>query len=71
VDAYYDIRYKYNSANTNPAYAISGYSGALPITIQNMPEEESGAVYGYGDGTFTLINYAQEKTTGAVSGLQR
>jgi hypothetical protein len=69
VDAYYDIRYKYNSANTNPAYAISGFSGAMPITIQNMPEEESGAVYGSGDGSFTLIDYGQEKTTGAVGGL--
>jgi hypothetical protein len=69
VDAYYDIRYKYNSANTNPAYGISGFSGALPITIQNMPEEESGAVYGSGDGSFTLIDYGQEKTTGAVGGL--
>jgi hypothetical protein len=37
VDAYYDIRYKYNSTNTAPAFSISGYSGSLPISIQNMP----------------------------------
>ncbi len=69
VDAYYDIRFKYNSANTSPAFAISGYSGNLPITIQNMPEELGGAVYGYGDGSFTTISYSQEKTNGAIGGL--
>jgi hypothetical protein len=68
VDAYYDIRFKYNSANTNAAYSISGYSGNTPITIQNMPEELGGAVYSSGDGAFNLINYAQEKSSGAVSG---
>jgi len=69
VDAYYDIRFKYNSANTGPAYSIAGYSGNLPVTIQNMPEELGGAVYASGDGSFTLISYAQEKSSGAVSGL--
>jgi hypothetical protein len=34
-----------------------------------MPEELSGAVYGSGDGGFTMISYSQEKTSGAVSGL--
>jgi hypothetical protein len=69
VDAYYDIRFQYNSANTAPAFAISGYSGGLPVSIQNMPEEQTGAVYGYGDGSFSLVNYAQEKSGGVVSGL--
>jgi hypothetical protein len=69
VDAYYDIRFKYNSANTGPAFSIAGYSGNLPVTIQNMPEELGGAVYASGDGSFTLINYAQEKSSGSVSGL--
>ena len=69
VDAYYDIRFKYNSANTSAAFNITGFSGNLPITIQNMPEELSGAVYGSGDGSFTIVNYAQEKISGAVSGL--
>jgi hypothetical protein len=67
VDAYYDTRYKYN--NTKVTYSISGYSGALPISIQNMPEEQLGAVYGSGDGSFTLINYGKESSTGAVKGL--
>ncbi len=41
MDAYYDIRYKYN--NPGVTFSVSGYSGALPITIQNMPEEQIGA----------------------------
>src|ERR1035441_4062969 len=59
VDAYYDVRFKYNSANTGPAYSISGFSGNLPISIQNMPEELGGAVYASGDGSLTMISYAQ------------
>src|SRR5277367_5291470 len=38
VDAYYDIRQSYN--DKIPAFSISGYSGALPSTIQNLPEEQ-------------------------------
>ncbi len=67
VDANYDTRYKYNSSSET--FSISGYSGALPISIQNMPEEQIGAVYGSGDGSFTLINYQKESTGGAVKGL--
>lgn len=67
VDAYYDIRYKYN--NQNVTYSISGYSGNLPVSIQNMPEEQLGGVYGSGDGSFFLINYAKENSSGAVKGL--
>jgi hypothetical protein len=69
VDAYYDIRFKYNSANTGPAFSIGGYSGNLPLTIQNMPEELTGAVYSSGDGGFNLISYNQEKLNGSVGGL--
>ena len=67
VDAYYDTRYAYN--NINKTFSIAGFGGALPTTIQNMPAEESGAVYGSGDGSLTLINYAQEKTSGTEAGL--
>ncbi|MGD0802183.1 MAG: hypothetical protein ABR906_12785 [Terracidiphilus sp.] len=70
VDAYYDIRYKYNSTNTNPAFPIAGFSGSLPVTIQNMPVEQIGAVYNSGgNNALTMVSYAQEKTTGNVSGL--
>ncbi|MDE3188212.1 MAG: hypothetical protein KGM96_11930 [Acidobacteriota bacterium] len=67
VDAFYDIRYSYDFKV--PGYNISGYSGSLPATIQNMPEEQLGAVYGAGDGSLALINYAKESSSGTVSGL--
>ena len=67
VDAFYDIRQSFN--DKIPGFSISGYSGALPSTIQNMPEEQIGAVYGSGDGSFTLINYAKESTSGAAATL--
>src|SRR6202167_2782188 len=65
VDAFYDIRHSFNDAI--PSFAISGFSGALPLTIQNMPEEQVGAVYGAGDGSFALVNYATEKQTTTIS----
>jgi hypothetical protein len=67
MDAYYDIRYKFD----NPAvtFSVSGYSGALPITIQNMPEEQLGAVYGSGDGSLAVSNYEKENTGGNEKGL--
>jgi hypothetical protein len=67
ADAYYDIRSGYNG--TPAGFSISGYSGALPATIQNMPEEQLGMVYGSGDGSFTPVNYAKENSSGATSGL--
>jgi hypothetical protein len=67
MDAYYDIRYKYD--NPGVTFSVSGYSGALPITIQNMPEEQTGAVYGSGDGSFTVANYEKESAGGAQKGL--
>jgi hypothetical protein len=67
VDAYYDIRYGYTGQPAS--FSLSGYGGALPVSIQNMPEEQLGAVYGAGDGSLTLANYGTERTTGTVSGL--
>jgi hypothetical protein len=65
VDAYYDIRHSFN--NKVASFAISGYSGADPQTIQNMPEEQAGGVYGAGDGSFALLSYASEKQTTTVT----
>ena len=67
VDGYYDIRSSYNGKTPN--FSVSGFSGALPVSIQNMPEEELGAVYGSGDGSLTYVNYAKEATNGTQSGL--
>jgi hypothetical protein len=67
VDAFYDIRQSFN--DKIPSFHISGYTGALPITIQNLPEEQAGVVYGSGDGSLALINYAKESYTGTAATL--
>ncbi|AXC11033.1 hypothetical protein ACPOL_1689 [Acidisarcina polymorpha] len=66
VDAFYDIRHAFNNENNN--FSIGGASVSLPLTIQNMPEEQLGAVYNAGDGSVALINYATEKQSTSVSG---
>jgi hypothetical protein len=65
VDAFYDIRHSFTSSV--PSFSLAGYSGADPITIQNMPEEQAGAVYGAGDGSYALLNYGSEKQNTTVS----
>jgi hypothetical protein len=65
VDAFYDVRHSFN--DKVPGFNVAGYSGADPLTIQNMPEEQAGAVYGVGDGSYALLNYAQEKQTTTVT----
>jgi hypothetical protein len=67
VDGYYDIRASHDGKTAS--FSVSGYSGALPVSIQNMPEELTGAVYGSGDGSLTFINYAKETTAGTQAGL--
>jgi hypothetical protein len=67
VDAYYDERSGYNGQPYS--FSVSGFSSSLPISIQNMPEQEAGAVYASGGGSFTLIDYGGEKTNGGVSSL--
>jgi len=66
VDAYYDIRHAYN--NINQTFSIAGASVNLPLTIQNMPEEQLGAVYNEGDGSVAVISYATEKQGTSVTG---
>jgi hypothetical protein len=68
VDAYYDIRYVYNSTNTGPAFNIASFGDKMPISIQNMPEQQAGGVYGAGDGSFTIVNYATESASGGTIG---
>ncbi len=67
VDAFYDTRYKYN--NSSVTFSITGFSGLLPVSIQNMPEEQIGAVYSSGDGSLALVNYQKESAAGVVKGL--
>ena len=66
VDAFYDIRHAYN--NDNAFLTIGGASVSLPLTIQNFPEEQLGAVYNAGNGSVSLINYSTEKQASSVSG---
>jgi hypothetical protein len=67
VDAFYDERSAFNG--TPGSFSIAGFGGALPITIQSMPNEQFGAIYGAGDGSLSLADYAGEKNTGTVGGL--
>lgn len=67
VDAFYDIRFSYNQKVAG--FSITGYSGQLPVTIQNMPEEQIGAVYGAGDGSLHVVNYQKENDNGGQKGL--
>jgi hypothetical protein len=67
VDAFYDRRSGFTGKPAS--FSITGYSGALPVTIQNMPEEQTGYIYGSGDGSFTPINYGKESTSGSISNL--
>jgi hypothetical protein len=64
MDAYYDIRHAYNASGGQ--LIINGYSGKLPLTIQNLPEEQAGAVYNSGDGSLSLVSYATEKVSTTV-----
>jgi len=65
VDAYYDIRHAYDASSGS--FAISGYSGNGPLTIENLPEQLGAAVYGEFDGSLDLISYAQEKVSTPIS----
>lgn len=67
VDAYYDVRSGFKGVPAT--FSIGGFSGALPVTIQNMPEQQLGAVYGSGDGSYSIISYARENTSQTQAGL--
>jgi hypothetical protein len=64
-DALYDIRHKYN--NVNVSFSIGGFAGSLPVTIQNMPEQQVGAVYSTGDGSISIVSYANEKQQSSIA----
>jgi hypothetical protein len=64
-DALYDIRHAFNNANVT--FTIGGFSGKLPVTIQNMPEQQLGAVYSIGDGSLTTVSYSGEKVSSTVA----
>jgi hypothetical protein len=61
VDGYYDVRH--NTSDTVGQFSISGYSGKLPVAIQNMPDQQVGAISSASSGDLTLVSYAQEKVS--------
>ena len=65
LDGLRDLRS--NIQNTTKTFSISGYSEAVPISIINFPEQTTGYVLGYTDGTLTAINYSKESGTGGVA----
>lgn len=65
VDAFYDIRHSFD--NKIPSFPIASYNGAEPVSIQNLPEQQVGAVYSVGDGGFRLINYQTEKAENSTA----
>ena len=67
LDAYYDTRSGYSGIPGS--FSISGYGGNLPVSIQNLPEEQAAGIYSSGDGSFSLVSYQQEKANGNISGL--
>jgi len=67
VDAYYDIRSSYNGGSG--VFTVSGYSGQLPISIQNLPDQQKGAVYNEGGSpSLALVDY-QSEAAGTAGGL--
>jgi len=67
VDAYYDIRHSYD--DKIPQFSISGFGGAQPATIQNIPEHQTGAIYNSGDGSLVLADYSTEAAQSGLPGL--
>jgi hypothetical protein len=66
LDGLRDLRS--NIQNTTKTFSISGYAEAQPINIINFPEETTGYVMGYTDGTVTAINYSKESSGGTAAG---
>jgi len=65
LDGYRDLRG--NVQNTIKSYFISGYSSAQPVSIFNFPEQTTGYVLSYTDGSLGDINYSKEASVGAVA----
>jgi hypothetical protein len=65
LDGYRNLRG--NIQDTIKSYAISGYSNSDPLKIINYPEQTTGYVLGYTDGSLTAVNYTKESTNGVVA----
>jgi hypothetical protein len=56
-----------NVENTVPEFFIKGYSEPDPISIINFPEQTTGYVLNYTDGTLSTVNYSTEAATGTAA----
>ncbi len=65
LDGYRDLRG--NVQNTIKSFFISGYSAAQPVTILNFPEQTTGYVLSYTDGSLGVINYSKEASVGSIA----
>ena len=65
LDGLRDIRS--NVQNTIPSFSIKGFSAADPITIINYPEQTTGYVLNYTDGSMSTINYSTESSSGSAA----
>jgi hypothetical protein len=66
LDGLRDLRS--NVQNTVPAYTIKGFSAGYPISIINYPEQTTGYVLSYTDGSLIAVNYSTEAAAGSVAG---
>jgi hypothetical protein len=65
LDGLRDIRS--NVQNTIPSFSIKGFSSADPISIINLPEQTTGYVLSYTDGSLVDVNYSTEAAVGAAA----
>ena len=65
LDGLRDLRS--NVQNTIPSFSIKGFSSAEPISIINLPEETTGYVLSYTDGSLVDVNYSTEASVGAAA----
>jgi hypothetical protein len=65
LDGLRDLRS--NIQNTTKSFFITGFTEAEPISIINFPEETTGYVFSYNDGSLTNINYSKETGQGTVA----
>ena len=65
LDGLRDIRS--NVQNTITSFHISGYSGNVPTTILNFPEQQAGYILDTSTGALAAVNYAKESSSGTIA----
>jgi hypothetical protein len=65
LDGLRDIRS--NVQNTIPSFTIKGFSAAEPTEIINFPEQTTGYVLSYTDGSLQTVNYSTESSSGSAA----